>query len=170
MFRRVAAPVCALFASAVLVTGCAPSNVFQGFQAIESKPQDAKVGVDTKATVMTRLGSPSVVSTFDPNRWFYISQVTQYQSFYMPKTIRRDVIALTFNKEDEKLAKVDVLSLKDGRIIAFNGRETPTRGRELTALEQLIGSIGNGSLLNQADQVPGQRPGEGGSGGGPPGR
>jgi outer membrane protein assembly factor BamE (lipoprotein component of BamABCDE complex) len=79
----------------------------------------------------------------------------------MPKTIRRDVIALTFNKEDEKLAKVDVLSLKDGRVIAFNGRETPTRGRELTALEQLIGSIGNGSLLNQADQVPGQRPGSG---------
>jgi outer membrane protein assembly factor BamE (lipoprotein component of BamABCDE complex) len=161
MFRRVAAPVCALLASAVLVTGCAPTNVFQGFQALEARPQDSKVGEDTKLTVQSRLGSPSVVSTFDPNTWFYISQVTQYQSFYMPKTIRRDVIVLTFNKQDDKLAKVDVLSLKDGRVIAFNGRETPTRGRELTALEQLVGSIGNGSLLNQADQVPGQRPGAG---------
>jgi outer membrane protein assembly factor BamE (lipoprotein component of BamABCDE complex) len=165
MIRRVAAPVCALLASAVLVTGCAPTNVFQGFQALEAKPQDAKVGVDTKSTLMTKLGSPSVVSTFDKNTWFYISQVTQYQSFYMPKTIRRDVIALTFNKDDDKLTKVDVLSLKDGRVVAFNGRETPTRGRELTALEQLVGSIGNGSLLNQQEISPGDRPG----GGPPPG-
>ena len=32
-------------------------------------------------------------------------------------------------------------------MIAFNSRETPTRGREMTVLEQLLGSIGNGSAL-----------------------
>jgi outer membrane protein assembly factor BamE (lipoprotein component of BamABCDE complex) len=159
MNRRLAAPLCALFASAALVTGCAPTNVYQGFQAIESKPQDTKVGVDTKSTVMATLGSPSAVSTFDPNVWFYISQVTQTQSFYLPRAVRRDIVVLTFSQDDEKVAKIDTLSLKDGRVIAYNGRETPTRGRELTILEQLLGSLGNSSLLNNQEVTPGQRPG-----------
>ena len=160
MIRRLAAPLCVLMASAALVTGCAPTNMFQGFQAIEAKPQDVKVGEDTKSTVMGRLGSPSTVSTFDPNVWFYISQVTQVESFYRPKVIRRDVVAVTFNKEDEKVANVSTLSLKDGRVIAYNGRETPTRGRELSILEQLLGNLGQGSLLNQnQDLTPGSRPG-----------
>lgn len=161
MIRRLAAPFCVLMASAALVTGCAPTNMFQGFQAIEAKPQDVKVGEDTKSTVMTRLGSPSTVSTFDPNVWFYVSQVTQVQSFYRPKVIRRDVVALTFNKEDEKVTQVATLSLKDGRVIAYNGRETPTRGRELSILEQLLGNLGQGSLLNaNQDLTPGSRPGQ----------
>ena len=159
MIRRVAAPLCALLASAALVTGCAPTNVYQGFQAIENKPADTKIGIDTKSSVTTRLGSPSAVSTFDPNVWFYISQVTQTQSFYTPKAVRRDIVVLTFDKQDEKVAKMDTLSLKDGRVIAFNGRETPTRGRELTALEQLIGSLGNASVLSSQQVNPGQRPG-----------
>jgi outer membrane protein assembly factor BamE (lipoprotein component of BamABCDE complex) len=159
MIRRVAAPLCVLLASAALVTACAPTNVYQGFQAIESRPVDTKVGTDTKSSVLARLGSPSAVSTFDPNVWFYISQVTSTQSFYLPKAVRRDIVVLTFNKEDEKVAKLDTLSLKDGRVIAFNGRETPTRGRQLTALEQIIGSLGNGSLIQNQDITPGERPG-----------
>ena len=160
MIRRVAAPLCALIASAALVSGCAPTSMFQGFQAIEAKPQDVKVGEDTKSTVMSRLGSPSTVSTFDPNVWFYISQVTQYESFYKPKVIRRDIVAVSFDKGDEKVTTVSTLSLKDGRVIAYNGRETPTRGRELSILEQLLGNLGQGSLLNNnSDLNPGSRPG-----------
>ncbi|HEY2660433.1 MAG TPA: outer membrane protein assembly factor BamE [Caulobacteraceae bacterium] len=160
MIRRVAAPLSALLVSAALISGCTPTSMFQGFQAIESKPQDVKIGEDTKSTVLTRLGSPSTVSTFDPNVWFYVSQVTQYESFYKPKIIRRDVVAVSFNKADEKVATVSTLSLKDGRVIAFNGRETPTRGRELSILEQLLGNLGQGSLLNNNNDLnPGSRPG-----------
>ena len=118
-----------------------------------------KVGED-KSAVVGRLGSPSTVSTFDPNTWFYITQVTQTQSFYMPRTIRRDVVAISFDKTAETVSKVDVLTLKDGRVIAFNGRETPTRGRQLSALEQILGTLGAGGLLNQdQDVTPGERPG-----------
>jgi len=158
MIRRVAAPLCVLLASAAIMSGCAPTSIYQGFQAVDAKPTDLKVGEDTKATVLSRLGTPSTVSTFDPNLWFYISQVTEYQSFYKPRTIRREVVAIAFTKDDARVAKVDTLSLKDGRVIAFNGRETPTRGRQLTVLEQLIGTLGQGSLNANQEMDPGQRP------------
>lgn len=161
MLRRVPPFLLGLAASAALVSACTPVTSFQGFQAIDAKPQDVQIGVDTRDSVRAKLGTPSVVSTFDPDVWYYISQVTENQSFYRQQLIRRDVVAISFNKGGETVAKVDDLTLKDGRVIAFDGHITPTRGRELTIIEQLIGSIGNGQLNNANEsQNPGSRPGQ----------
>jgi outer membrane protein assembly factor BamE (lipoprotein component of BamABCDE complex) len=158
MIRRLAVATCTVLACGALISACTPTSSFQGYQAIEARPADVKVGTDNKDTVRARLGSPSTVSTFDPNVWFYISQVTQRQAFYRPKTIRRDVVAISFNKDDAMVAKVDTLTMNDGRVIAYTGRETPTRGRQLSILEQLLGNLGQGQLNNQQDINPGTRP------------
>ena len=69
--------------------------------------------------------------------------------------------AITFNKDSELVESVNSLTLKDGKVVAFNGRETPTRGRELTILEQILGNVGRGGFLpNQDEGVPGNRPGD----------
>jgi len=159
MTRPIIPVLCAMLGAAALVQGCTPISAYQGFQVVDTKPTDLKVGKDTKSTVLAQLGSPSSVSTFDPNVWYYISQVTEHEAFYQAKTTRRDVVAVSFNKDDDKVAKIDTLSLKDGRLIAFNGRETPTRGRSLSVLEQIIGTLGQGGLLqNPNDVAPGTRP------------
>lgn len=143
---------------------CAPTVYHQGFQAIDVKPADIKVGSDTRSTVLQKLGTPTAMSTFDKDVWFYISQMRSQTSFYNAKTVQRDVVAISFDHDTEQVKAVDDFTLKDGRVIAYNKRETPTRGREMTVLEQLIGSIGAGSVLppsNQQDMTPGQHPGEG---------
>ena len=156
MFRRLA------FAAAsvgLLATGaCMPISTYSGFQAIEERPADVKVGEDTKSTVSAKLGTPSATSTFDPNTWFYISQLTDRVAFYKPRVAKRDVVAINFDKATEKVASVNTYTLKDGKVVAFNGRETPTRGREMTILEQLLGNVGTG-VLPQTDDDPGNRPG-----------
>jgi outer membrane protein assembly factor BamE (lipoprotein component of BamABCDE complex) len=159
MFRKLA-----FFAAAtalVAAAGCAPITSYSGFQAIEAAPKDVKVGEDTKSTVRARLGSPSTTSTFEPNIWFYISQVKERVSFRTPRVTARDVVAISFNKETEVVEAVNTYALKDGKVIAFNDRETPTRGRELTILEQLLGNVGRGTMLpNEDEGVPGNRPGD----------
>lgn len=131
--------------AAALLTGagaaCAPIASNHGFTAIQAKPAELKAGNDTKSTVLDQLGSPSVVSTFDPNVWFYVSQSVQRVSFYNPRVTKREVVAVAFD-EAEKVKTVNSYTLQDGKVIAFNGRETPTRGRELTILEQLLGTVG----------------------------
>ena len=159
MFRPAAYAVIA--ASLLASSACAPITSYSGFQAIESNPKDVKVGTDTKSTVRGKLGSPSATSTFDPNVWFYMNQIKQRVAFRKPQVIARNVTAITFNKESEQVESVNNYTLKDGKVIAFNGRETPTRGRELTILEQLLGNVGRGSMLPRDDEtVPGSRPGD----------
>jgi outer membrane protein assembly factor BamE (lipoprotein component of BamABCDE complex) len=159
MLKRAAFAV--ILAGAALTSACAPIASFSGFQAIEANPRDVKPGEDSKATVRGRLGSPSAVSAFDPDVWIYMNQVKETVAFMRPVVTRRDITVIAFDKETEAVKTVDNLTLADGKVIAFNGRETPTRGRELTVREQLIGSIGAGGLLPRDEEgVPGSRPGD----------
>jgi outer membrane protein assembly factor BamE (lipoprotein component of BamABCDE complex) len=143
------------------LSACAPIASYSGFQAIESDPKDVKVGTDTKSTVRGRLGSPSATGAFDQNTWFYMNQLKSRVAFKKPEVIARNVTAITFNKDSELVESVNSYTLKDGKVIAFNGRETPTRGRELTVLEQILGNVGRGTVLPNSDEgVPGSRPGD----------
>lgn len=162
MFRRAApAAVAAGLIAGLGLAACAPITTYSGFQAIDANPKDVAVGTDTKSTVRAKLGSPSATSTFDPNVWFYVNQVKQRVAFRRPQVTARNVTAIEFNKETEAVESVNNYTLKDGKVIAFNGRETPTRGREMTILEQLLGSVGRSGLLPRDDEgVPGSRPGD----------
>jgi outer membrane protein assembly factor BamE (lipoprotein component of BamABCDE complex) len=154
----------AALAAGLLIAGlgaCSPITTYSGFQAIDANPKEVTVGTDTKSTVRAKLGSPSATSTFDPNVWFYVNQVKERVAFRKPRITARDVTAISFNKDSEQVESVNNYTLKDGKVIAYNGRETPTRGREMTILEQLLGSVGRSGMLPQEDEgVPGQRPGD----------
>src|SRR4051812_40342154 len=104
-----------LFAAACAVglSACTPVTSYNGFQAREEKPAELKIGEDTKSTVLTKLGSPSQVATFEPNIWFYISQVTDKYAYYNPRMKSRDVVAVTFGP-DEKVKDIKALTMKNG--------------------------------------------------------
>ena len=152
MLRKAA--TAALLVSLLGASACTPVNSFQGFQAVDHAPGDVKVGEDTRSTVLARLGSPTAVSTFDADTWYYMSQVISHTAFYHPRVNKRDVVAISFRKSDDQVVAVNSFSLKDGRVIAYNGRETPTRGREMSVLEQLLGSISAAGALPQQEVNP----------------
>jgi outer membrane protein assembly factor BamE (lipoprotein component of BamABCDE complex) len=142
------------------VSACAPTTAINGFQAVDNKPQDVKVG-DTRSSVLSRLGSPTANAAFDKDHWYYISQTTEKYAYYLPKVQKRDITEIVFDKAD-KVTEVKELHLKDGYQIAYDSRETPTRGREVNWLQQLLGTIGRGGGLLPQDIDPGQRgPGQG---------
>lgn len=165
MFSRAAFAITAAgllaTAGAASLSACAPIQSYSGFQTIESDPKDVKVGTDTKSTVRGRLGSPSATSTFDTNTWFYMNQLKSRVAFKRPEIVSRNIVAITFDKDSEVVKSVNSYTLKDGKVIAYNGRETPTRGREMTILEQILGNVGRGSMMPTDDEtVPGNRPGD----------
>jgi outer membrane protein assembly factor BamE (lipoprotein component of BamABCDE complex) len=157
-------PVMAALAAGACLMGaaaCTPIANYQGFQPIDANPNDVKVGTDTRTSVRARLGTPTAVASFDKDTWFYLTQVSDKTAFYAPQVARRNVTEITFDKDTQAVKSVNIFTLKDGRVIAYNKRETPTRGRELTFLEQLFGSLSTiGSLPPNEDETPGSHPGE----------
>lgn len=147
----------AAVSAVVLTSACAPVVGQNGFQAIDTKPTDIIAGTDTKQTVLTRLGTPSTTSTFErDNVWYYISQVTEKYTYNPAQVTQRSVTEITFN-ESGLVSEVRTLGLDDGQRVAMNDRETPTRGRQLTILEQLLGNVGRGQLPRTDEDQPGQQ-------------
>lgn len=145
-----------ILASAALAAGaCAPVVGRHGFQPVDVQPSEIAVGTDTRATVTERLGSPSAVSTFEPNVWYYISQTTERYTYLPQQVSQRNVTAITFDETSGQVTEVRNLTLEDGQDVAYSNRETPTRGRELTVLEQLLGNVGRQRLPgNDEENLP----------------
>ena len=91
--------------------------------------------------VMDILGSPSTTSAIDASTWYYIFSKAETIAFYRPEVTDRRVLAVSFG-EDNKVNILKYYGLEDGKIISYVDRTTPTRGRELTILQQLFGNLG----------------------------
>lgn len=124
-------------------TACAPRQDFRGIAIEEEKVALIKVGQSSEAQVNALLGSPSTISTFPDwgTTYYYISSQTDTVAFLAPELIDQQVLAISFDKEN-RVKEMKRYGMKDGKQIAFVDRETPTRGKELTVLEQVFGNLG----------------------------
>ncbi len=127
---------------ALLVTSaCIPVARNHGYVASKKSPGDIEKGVDTKTTVLSKFGNPSTTGVFDKEKWYYMSELREQLGYLRPRTVTRTVTAVAFN-DHGVVDKVDVYTIKDGHLVNPVGRKTPTRGRELSILQQLLGGVG----------------------------
>ncbi len=147
-------------AAGALASACTPIVRRHGYAPEREALTEIAPAQDTRATVLARFGNPSTRSVFDDNTWYYITDVTQQLGYLSPETSARSVTAVRFDARGV-VASVDRYSLEDGRIVALVDRETPTRGRELSVLEQLLGNVG----ALPAESILGQENLPGGAGG-----
>ncbi len=140
-----------------VAAACAPSRDFHGYIPDEALPKEIEPGVDTRSTVLARLGSPSTESIFDNSTWIYMSSTRERIAFLRPQVAARSVTAIRFG-EDDLVAEVLEYDVDDGEVIQYASRETPTRGRELGLLEQIFGSVGTVRLPSDDDVAPGGIP------------
>jgi Small protein A (tmRNA-binding) len=153
----------ALLSMGLMLAGCAPVISNRGYLQNVDAEAGVAVGADSKTTIEQKLGNPSVQATFGSDSWYYISQTEKQVAFFTPTILNRHILAVYFDK-DGKVADMKHYSLDDGHVVAFESRTTPTRGRELTFLQQLFNATPGvpGGYSSQQEQNPG--------GGGGPGR
>jgi outer membrane protein assembly factor BamE (lipoprotein component of BamABCDE complex) len=153
------------FISVVMMglTACNPVLRTHGYVAADDKPQQIEADTDTRATVLARLGSPSIKGTFDENTWYYLTSVRQRLAYLRPLTEERSITAITFN-EDGQVTRVAEYGLENGQYVNLVNRKTPTRGKELSVLEQIFGTIGRvpiSQIGGNRNDLPGGRGGPG---------
>lgn len=102
---------------------------------------EIKVGKSTRSQVESVLGTPSSVATFDNEVWYYIGGRVKTVSFFTPELLERKVIVVRFDKRGV-VRDLNQFDASDGKDVQIVARETPTKGKELTVLRQLIGNVG----------------------------
>lgn len=141
-----------LFATCLLTAACVSTRAQHGYVPERGETGlEAEVGIDTKESVLARYGEPSVRPAMFDDVWYYVSSATNSRAFYKTQTTRRNVTAFAFD-DGGRVFEVATFGLEDGRPVNIVSRTTPTRGKELSFLEQLIGGVG------QLPGVPGGGP------------
>jgi outer membrane protein assembly factor BamE (lipoprotein component of BamABCDE complex) len=150
-----------LLASSAL-TACTPP-AFIGFppQVRGNKVDDRVLaqlvpGTSTRTDVTALIGSPTLHATFDDNTWLYIGEVTRPQIAGTNSVLDQKVVILTFDQQGV-LRDISGKSQQDGVPVTVVSRTTPSPGRELSFLQQLLGNVGRFSPV--AAQPDSGRPG-----------
>jgi outer membrane protein assembly factor BamE (lipoprotein component of BamABCDE complex) len=98
-------------------------------------------GVHSRIDIQSLLGSPSTVSTFQDSKWYYIGQKSTQFAFFEPEVLERTVLVVSFDAAGF-VETTRTYALEDGQPIDPVDRVTPTEGREMSILQQLIGNLG----------------------------
>lgn len=129
--------------AAAVLANCTPIVDHRGYLPRDGDMQKVHHGM-SKVEVEALLGSPSTTATVNlsGDSYYYISSIVEERAFLKPTEVERQVFAIRFDDTDQ-VESFAHYGLEDGRIINYSSRETPTRGRELTILQQLFFNIGN---------------------------
>lgn len=128
-------------AVAGLLAGCSPTLNNHGNIPEAELIQSIRIGSSNREQISAMLGNPSAIATFDEEAWYYVGMRTSQIAFWEPEILERKVLVVRFDKQGI-VQQVERLDKQDGRDVQIVDRKTPTRGKELTILEQLLGNIG----------------------------
>lgn len=129
-------------ALAISLGGCLGYNgdIHHGYILDQRALAQVKPGSSAEQ-VLVLLGTPSTTSTVGGDAWYYISQKADRSFAFQKQTIaNRRILAVYFTK-DKKVKRIANYGLKDGRVIDFITRETPTGGREENFLKSAFTNL-----------------------------
>ena len=138
-----------LLSGLLLLGACTPTVLHHGYLPRKGDLEKIREGM-SKAEVEAILGSPSTTATIETagDSYYYISSVVEKKAFFKPKEVDRKVFVIRFDRNG--LVKSFALyGLEDGQVVNISSRKTPTRGRELTILQQIFSNIGRMSPMQQ---------------------
>ena len=115
-FLRLSAAALALGVAAA----CTPVQTYSGFRPERNDIEiaDPAPGVDTRATVQQRFGSPSTTAVFDQTAWYYVSSVQERVAFYEPRVTDRRVMVVRF--DGDTVSAVEKYGIERGRVVNYS--------------------------------------------------
>ncbi|CDZ50675.1 outer membrane protein assembly factor BamE [Neorhizobium galegae] len=137
----------AMVVASIAVSGCTSMQIgdtmYNGYVVDQKSLELIPVGSSREQVLLT-MGTPSTTATFDTEVFYYISQKrTRAAAFMKPKIVDQTVLAIYFDK-DGVVARRANYTMQDGKVFDTISRTTPTGGRDLTFLQQLL-SGGSGA-------------------------
>ena len=133
------------------LSGCQTSEVFHNGYVVDQAALDLVPVGSSREQVLLSLGTPSTTATFEGEVFYYISQKrTRSVAFMKQKLVEQQILAIYFDK-DGIVTQLANYTLQDGKVFDSISRTTPTGGKDLTFIQQLLS--GGGSAANSIKNV-----------------
>lgn len=137
---KITAPLLATGLLALALTGCNPIQNTRGNIATDQRLAQIEPGVTSRVQVQYALGSPTATGTVDDKTWYYIGFRTAQTAFFQPEITTQRIVKVRFDN-DGIVEAVEEIDGTDARYIEPVTRTTPTAGRDVTFMEQLLGNL-----------------------------
>ncbi|MEM9734526.1 MAG: outer membrane protein assembly factor BamE [Pseudomonadota bacterium] len=136
---------------ALLMSGCNSTKqvLSHGYQLNEESLQLVPEG-SSRDQVLLTLGTPSTTQQqLDGTETFYYISLKKSRpvAFARPRVVDQRVLAIYLG-QDDTVTRIANYGLKDGKVFDFVRRVTPTGGRELSFVSQLLRAATGASPAN----------------------
>ena len=125
----------------LLVAACKPIVRNHGYFPTEEDLSLLTVGVDTRETVAAAVGAPSAAGLVTGSGYYYVRSRWETVGPREPREVERRVLAISFD-QDGVVENIEEFGLENGRVIALSRRVTESSIRNITFIQQLLGSFG----------------------------
>ena len=149
VFRGAAA---GLLMSSAILAGCTTQEVFHNGYIVDEQALALVPVGSSREQVLLSLGTPSTTATFDSEVFYYISQTRERPvAFMKQRLVEQKILAIYFDK-DGVVSQIANYSMKDGKVFDNISRTTPTGGKDLTFLQQVL-SGGSAGAANSVKNI-----------------
>lgn len=135
------ASLLSLFTLLTFTAGCSPTIDNRGYNAENVQFNQIHPGVQSKQQVQELLGSPSTISSFDPNTWYYVSKKTATTSFFTPDVLDQQVTVITFDPSG-MVSDVKTYKGEEAKQIKPIDRKTESTGYQTGVFREVFSNFG----------------------------
>ena len=138
-------------AFAAVIGGCSEVYRNHGYAPTDSEMRGITVGVDTRGSVVERIGAPGAYGVLMEGDFYYIGTRFVHYAYREPKPVERQIVAISFDDRDV-VRNIERFGLEDGRVVTLSRRVTDSNTKGVTFLRQLFGNFGRidvGEILNE---------------------
>ena len=121
--------------------GCTADIGQRGHLLDDSELQAVQVGATGRDDIAALFGTPNILPLSGEDSWYYVGAEVRRFAFYKPEILERQIVAIRFD-DNGTVSGVEFYSLEDGQDIAFIEEQTPSRGRDISILQEIFGNIG----------------------------
>ncbi len=150
----------AIVVASTLLSACtSTTDVFHNGYVMDERSLQLIPEGSSREQVLLTMGTPSTTATFGNEVFYYISQKRVRRAAFMkPTLVEQNILAIYFNKDGVIERKANY-ALQDGKVFDTISRTTPTGGKDLTFLQQLLSGGTSGaniakSILGQGGNTP----------------
>lgn len=136
-----------VIASSMLTSCTSTTDVFHNGYIVDQESLQLIPEGSSREQVLLTMGTPSTTATFDNEVFYYISQKRVRRAAFMkPSLVEQNVLAIYFDKNGVVSQKANY-TIQDGKVFETISRTTPTGGKELSFLQQLLSGGASGSSI-----------------------